>query len=118
MFGRKVQPRTTARTVPTLNPIYYAEIHSALLANGGSDTLADVAAGVANAVFNTAMNYFDKLDDHRAASDFAGRFENSGREDMLSADSMIDFLSAYDAGTQEFITTLLGRLKDVLSKPA
>jgi hypothetical protein len=36
---------------------------------------------------------------------------------MAAGDQMIDYLAAYDAGTQEFVGTLLARLEDVAGRP-
>lgn len=117
MFGHKKSLGVT-RSIPTLNPDYYIEIHRAITANGGTDTVTEVAAGVANAMYNTGMTYFEKLGDRRARRSFETRFETRARGDVTVADSVIDFLLAYDPSTEEFIRTLLGRLREVLGKPA
>jgi len=44
-------------------------------------------------------------------------FEDRQPSDTGAADRMIDHLVAYDSGTQEFLGTLLGRLKTVMSQP-
>jgi len=121
LFGRdravSAAPRV-ARTIPTLNPDFFRKIHESLLRNGGTDSQADIAAGVANAIFNTGATYLDRVGDRRGERDFAARFDGRSPTDPGAADAMIDWLLAHDPGTQEFLTTLIGRLSDVLSRPA
>lgn len=119
VFGRdRKQPAHSTRDIPTLNPGFYRSVHKALLRNGGSDSEGEIAAGVANAIFNTGRNYLDRVDDRRGLRDFEDRFGFRDAGDRDSADEMLDWLIGRDPGTQDFLGTLLGRLQDVLSRPA
>jgi hypothetical protein len=120
LFGRqKSQPTLpAARTIPPLNPAIFHSIHVKLIAAGGADSEADIAAGVATAIFNVGNQYLDRVGDGRAARTFQGRFASRSRDDRSAADNMIDWFIAYSPGTQEWLTTLVGRLTDVLSRPA
>jgi len=117
MFGRKKPPVASTRSIPTLEPDFFSEVQASIRAYGGTDSYSDVAWGVGNAIYNTGQNYFERLDDRRASRDFAMLFEDRQPSDTGAADRMIDHLVAYDSGTQEFLGTLLGRLKTVMSQP-
>lgn len=122
MFGRRRDRASTGggavRTIEQLNPAYYERVQQRLrLWSAPDDSLAGVATSTANAIFNVGMSYFDRMGDQRAARAFDERFGNRAAGDMSAADQMIDYLAAYDASTQEFLTTLLGRLEDVAGRP-
>lgn len=113
-----VQPPTPAtRTIPLLYPEYFDSIHTRLIANGGSNSASEIAVGVANAIFNTAGRVLHGSD----ARDFEELYGHTPRNEH-AADRMIDFLITVDAGWQAgeggWIGTLLGRLDEVLSRPA
>jgi hypothetical protein len=121
LFGRSKPHAGSSprwRTVSRLYPNFYTSIHTRLVANGGSDSEAAIAAGVANALYNTAENLLERLDDRRALTELRRKFENRDPQDGSAADRIIDWLVAYSHGTDEWIPTLLGRLDDVLSRPA
>lgn len=126
IFGKKqppVQPpRPANRTISTLEPEYFESIHTRLIANGGSDSSTEIAYGVGNAIFNTGSNYLEKTHASKALRDFEALYGDRSPEDRSAADRMIDFLVTHDSsiqvGESGFLTTLLGRLDDVLSRPA
>jgi hypothetical protein len=87
--------------------------------NGGNDPPAAIAFGVGNAVFNTINHYLERLGDRKGANVFVGLFGGRTPEETDAADLMIDWITAKEGGkTPEFISTLIGRLGDVLSRPA
>lgn len=119
LFRRKQE--TTAgpppdRRIPRLEPTYYEEIHAALHGNGGSDSVADIAFGVANAIENIGHKLLQG--EPWNARKFDSRFGSHSKEDLSAADEMIDWLIWWDGSAQEPLETVLGRLKEVLSKPA
>lgn len=117
--GRKKPVRTPAsRSIPRLDPDFYSSIHERLVANGGSDSANEIAYGVGNAIFNKGMDYFDRLGDRRAMREFAGRFEDRSPSDTAAADEMIDYLISHSQESEEWLSTLVGRLDEVLSRPA
>lgn len=121
LFGRRQAdgvPRPSARRIPALNPSYYEGIEHAIRENGGSDSLADVADGIANAVENVADRLFDSLGESHTARRFASQFEGRAKGDLDIADQMIDWLVSWDAGCQDLLETTLRRLSEVLAKPA
>jgi hypothetical protein len=78
----------------------------------------DSACGaVGNAVFNTGSRYLKRLGERPAQNEFENLFSVRDPGDRDVADRMIDWLIVYDASTEEFLTTLVGRLQDVLSRP-
>lgn len=120
LFGRKKQePSSPAlRSLPRLDPDFYVSIHERLVANGGTDSAGEIAYGVGNAIFNKGMEYFDRLGDRRAMRDFASQFEGRSPSDMAAADRMIDYLVSHSRESEEWLSTLVSRLDDVLSRPA
>ena len=104
-----------ARTIPQLNPDFYTSIRTRLAAGGGEATQDEVGEAVRNAVYNTSMQYHDRVGDQRAMAEFDRQFGD--RFDAAAADDMIDWMVALDPGTDEFLGTLVGRLDDVLSRP-
>jgi hypothetical protein len=119
-----VQPPTPrTRTIPLLWPDYYASIHERLVANGGSDSPDEIAYGVGNAIFKTGMKALSSGAWGQAAiRDFETLYGDRPADDKLASDHMIDYLvtfnPAWQAGEGGWLGTLLGRLDDVLSRPA
>jgi hypothetical protein len=105
-----------------MEPEYFESIHTRLGANGGSDSSTEIAYGVGNAIFNTGSNHLEKTYAAKALRDFEALYGDRSPQDRSAADRMIDFLvthgSSVQVGEGGFLTTLLGRLNDVLSLPA
>lgn len=104
------------RHISRLNPAFFAEIHRSIQGFGGTDSLADVAYGVANAIDNTAQGFFVGPDAD-AGQRFNQEFSGRSQDDLDAADRMIDWLIRWDPITQDTLVTLLRRLNEVLSKP-
>jgi hypothetical protein len=117
LFDRKPEPATSKRKIPKLDPAFFLDIQSALRANGSDESVQAIADGVATGVYNTSMNYFIRLGDRRAGDDFERRFDRRRHESTAAADEMIDHMIRVDAGTELFLTTLLERVRQVLSEP-
>ena len=109
--------RPPDRRIPTLEPTYFVEIHRDLQASGGTDSVADVARGVANAIENIAHRFLDDLEP-RTARSFDKEFGTHALGDLGAADRMIDWLVRWDPVTQETLETLLAKLREVLAKPS
>ncbi len=126
LFAKKQPPmqpqRPQYRTIPTLEPDYFESIHRRLIANGGSDSATEIAYGVGNAIYNTGSDFLRKVYASRALHDFETLYGHRSSTDRTAADRMIDFLLTHDRNLQSaesgFLTTLLRRLDDVLSRPA
>jgi hypothetical protein len=117
MFGNRRSKRATP-SVPVLYPEFFKNIHERLVANGGSDTEEEIGFGVGNAIFNTAMSRYERMNDIRRGQTFLERFEDRDPSQQTAADEMIAYLVREDPDNEEWISTLLGRLSDVLSRPA
>ena len=123
LFGNRTPiqpPRPDARAIPQLDPDYFESIRDRLVGSGGSATVTDVAASVANAIYNTGLRFLQNTN-RGAARDFEKLYEGRGDDDRSAADRMIDFLVAEFPdvqGKDGFVSTLLARLDDVLSRPA
>ena len=115
-------PRPASRTLPILEPQFFESIHERLVANGGSDSSTEIAVGVGNAIFNTGMKFLQQTNASKASRDFEALYGDRSPQDRGAADRMIDFLVAHDPSVQSgesgFLGTLIGRLDDVLSRPA
>ena len=118
LFIRKPQPTgpPPERRIPRLEPAYFERIQRAIQAYGGTDSLADVAYGIANAVENTAHQLLDGIEPHNGRK-FDKQFGNHAVDDLGAADRMIDWLIRWDPAAQEPLETLLAKLTEVLSKP-
>lgn len=120
LFSKRTPPPPAGpppeRHIPRLNPEFFAEIHRSIQEFGGTDSLADVAYGVANAIDNTAQKFFVGPD-ASAGQRFNQEFSSRPHDDLDAADRMIDWLIRWDPVTQETLVTLLDRLNEVLSKP-
>lgn len=125
LFSKKTPPaqppRPASRTISTLDPEYFESIRQRLVAAGGSLTSTQIAAGVANAIYNTGSSYLERTSATRAARDFEALYGARSQQDRTAADRMIDFLVSQNPSLQSgeggFLGTLLTRLSDVLSKP-
>ena len=117
MFGNRRSKRATS-SIPVLYPGFFQDIHERLVANGGSDTEEEIGFGVGNAIFNTAMSRYERMNDIRRGQTFLERFEDRDPSQQTAADEMIAYLVREDPDNEEWISTLLGRLSDVLSRPA
>jgi len=117
MFGNRRSKRATP-SIPALYPGFFKDIHERLVANGGSDNEEEIGFGVGNAIFNTAMTRYERMNDVLRGQTFLQRFEDRDPSQQTAADDMIAYLMREDPGNEEWITTLLGRLSDVLSRPA
>ena len=123
LFGGRTPvqpPRPDARAIPQLDPEYFDSIRDRLTASGGSATSTEVAASVANAIYNTGIRFLQSSN-RSAARDFQRLYEDRSDGDTGAADRMIDFLVTEYPGAQGrdgFVSTLLARLDDVLSRPA
>ena len=116
MFGKKKSQRA-AISIPELFPSFFKDIHEQLIANGGSDTEQEIGFGVGNAIFNQAMNIYERTNDMRHGQAFLRRFDDRDPSQQWAADEMIAYLVREDPANEQWITTLLGRLSDVLSRP-
>lgn len=63
------------------------------------------------------MTRYECMNDMRRGQAFL-RFEDREPSQQAAADDMIAYLIREDRGNEEWITALLGRLSDVLSRPA
>jgi len=104
------------RSIPRLNPDFYAGIQRAVGGVAAGASLAELAHGVAIAVENTA-HVFLNTTDPRGARRFDQEFRDHAPGDLDAADRMIDWLVGWDPATQAAIETLLGRLEQALSPP-
>ena len=117
LFNRNPTPAPEPRLqIPPLQPSYYEEVQASIHAYGGTDSLDDVAYGIANAVENTAHQFLGRVDG-RADQRFGAEFDAHAHGDPTAADRMIDWLVAWDPITQDTIEKLLARLREVLAKP-
>ena len=125
LFGKKAAPvqppRPSSRIIPMLEPDYFESIHRRLIANGGDLSSTTIAAGVGNAIYNVGGSYLEKAGAIREARDFEALYGDRSQGDRTAADRMIDFLvtqnPSLQAGDGAFLSTLLTRLENVLSKP-
>src|SRR4051794_25499396 len=100
-FGKKrvtpqVPARPNSRTIPQLDPGFFTDIHNRLIRNGGTDSEQEIAAGVANAIFNVGSRTLTELNDRRAVRDFNALFEDRSADSPGAADDMIDWLIVND----------------------
>lgn len=109
--------RPERRTIPDLNPVYFEEVQRSIEAYGGTDTVPDVAAGVANAIENVAHQLFSGWNQEWGARRFDKAFGNRDPRRLENADEMLDWMVNYEVTCQEVFETTLARLKEVLAKP-
>jgi hypothetical protein len=121
IFGRRVSGGgdrgKSARTIPHLNPSYYQELEVLIESWGGSEAFNGIAFGVGNAVFNTGCKILTSFDQRADLRRFVAAFENRHTNDVEAADKMIDYLVTVAPESNELLTTLLGRLREVYSRP-
>lgn len=117
MFGNRKSKRATP-SIPVLYPGFFKDIHDRLAANGGSETEEMIGFGIGNAIFNVAMGRYQESNDMRRGQAFLQRFEDREPSQHTAADDMIAYLVREDPRNAEWISTLLERLSDVLSRPA
>jgi hypothetical protein len=118
LFGRRevrAEKTVADRRIPQLDPGFFEEIRADLARNGGTDTIEDVAFGVANAIENVAHQLLGR--EPWNAKKFSREFEGHVPSDTGAADRMIDWLLRLEPGWQDTIETLLRRLREVLAKP-
>lgn len=126
IFGKKTPPtqppRPATRTIPQLDPDFFESIQSRLAANGGSESVDNIAFGVGNAIFNTGSKYLQQTYANKQLKDFVALYDDRVPQDRSAADRMVDFLVTYEptiqSGEAGWLGTLLGKLDDVLSRPA
>jgi len=117
LFSRKPDPVPAKRSIPKLDPACFLDIQAVLRSNGSDESVQAIADGVATGVYNTSMNYFVRLGDRLAGADFENRFDRRRYESTAAADEMIDHMIRVAPVTETFLTTLLERLRQVLSEP-
>jgi hypothetical protein len=123
LFGRsesgdtRERRRPKKRRIPDLNPTYFEEVHRSIEAYGGTDTVADIADGVANAIENVAHQLFAGWNEDWAAKSFDKTFGGRERGRLENADEMLDWMVEHEVTSQDVFETTLTRLKEVLTKP-
>jgi hypothetical protein len=125
LFGRSgnsrgaVPERSEKRRISQLNPVYFEDIQHSIAAYGGTDTVGDVAAGIANAIENICHQLFQGWDEPWGAKRFDKTFgpEVCDRSRLEVADEMIDWMVDYEATCQDALETTLGRLAEMMAKP-
>lgn len=109
---------SSVRSIPALDPDYLNLVHGRIIQSGGNnDSKEEVAAYVANAIFNTGATYFARLGNEEGLAAFRQQFEARSTTDTSIPDAMIDWLVSEDVGNEQWLTTLLNRLQDVAGKP-
>jgi hypothetical protein len=104
--------------VRQLNPDFFDEIHANLVRNGGSDSASEIAAGVATALFNTAMDVYQRSGDSFRGGAFLKQFDNRDPQDKGVADRIVSWQLLESKQNAQWINTLLDRLYRVFSQPA
>jgi hypothetical protein len=109
--------RSPKRRIPDLNPAYFEEVQRSIHAYGGTDSLIDIANGVANAIENVSRQLFAGWNEEWGAKSFDRAFANRDPSRPETADEMIDWMTEYEVTSQDVLETTLARLKEVLAKP-
>lgn len=123
LFGRadkgasSQRRRSSKRRIPDLNPTYFEEVQSSIQACGGTDSLLDIANGVANAIENVSHQLFAGWNEEWGAKRFDKEFGDRDLSRLDTADEMIDWMAEYEVTSQDVLETTLARLKEVLAKP-
>lgn len=125
LFGKggnrsgRAPARSEKRRIQQLNPVYFEDIQRSIAAYGGTDTVSDVAAGIANAIENVSHQLFQGWNEPWGAKRFDKTFglEVCDRGRLEVADEMIDWMVDYEATCQDVLETTLGRLAEVMAKP-
>jgi hypothetical protein len=109
--------RPSKRRIPDLNPDYLEDVQRSIQAYGGTDSLAEVADGVANAIENVSHQLFAGWNEDWGAKRFDKTFGHRERGRLQAPDEMIDWMTDYEVTSQDVLETTLVRLKEVLAKP-
>lgn len=113
MFGKKKQPQ-----ISKLNPWSYQRVQVSLESHGIEESIENISFAFGNAIYNTAMNYFHESGRIVPGGAFERKFTDRTPANVSAADEMVEFLLFDSKKNAEWLSTLIGRLEEVLSRPA
>lgn len=103
--------------ISELNPESYQRIRIALASHGIDESVENISLAFGNAIFKAAVRYFELTGRviHRSA--FEQKFADRSSVDVTAPDQMVEFILRGRRKHAEWLSTLIERLEDVLSRP-